>query len=279
MAEIEQTFPTVMVGEQAFSRVILGHNPFLGYSYFSDALAQYYAEKFSHVAAIEAVIRAALEAGVRGMMLSFDGPGGERIVSALERACQACGVQIPTIAILGGDFEQHHDKLRRANTKVGVLHGQITDTLFRRGPRDFAPEFADYMARMRALGLLPGASTHNGGETVPAMRGYDVAVVNTPVNKIGWRMCPCPEDVLGALARTDLVVVGMKPLAMGRIPPAEAVQYALSRPEVDIVLAGAASPEEAAETFGAARRALQTTLLAPDRTAVTARVPRTAHLA
>jgi aryl-alcohol dehydrogenase-like predicted oxidoreductase len=59
------------------------------------------------------------------------------------------------------------------------------------------------------------------------------------------------------LGRAELAVVGMKPLAMGRIPPAEAMEYALSRPEVDIVLAGAASPEEAEETFGAARHALQ----------------------
>ena len=252
----EPAFPTARIGDVEFSRVILGHNPFLGYSYFSKALGQLYEERFTTVAAIEAVIGTALEAGVRGMMLSFDGPGGERIVSALERACKVHGLHIPTIAILGQDLEKHEQAIRRANARVGVLHGQITDTLFRRSTRDFSPEFAGYMARMRALGMIPGASTHNAGETVPAMANCDVVVVNTPVNKIGWRMCPCPEDVLEGLARARMVVIGMKPLAMGRVPPAEAMEYALSRPEVDIVLAGAASTEEASETFGAARRAV-----------------------
>ena len=219
MPEAVPALPLVPIQGLEFTRAILGHNPFLGYSYFSEALAQLYQERFGEVAAIEAVIRAALQAGVRGMMLSFGPPRGELIVTALERACEAAGVQIPTIAILDGDFEKDRDLARRANTRVGVLHGQVTDALFRKRTRDFAPEFAEYMARFRDFGLVPGASTHNAGETVPAMAGYDVAVVNTPVNKLGWRMCPCPEDVLHALGRADLVVIGMKPLAMGRIPP------------------------------------------------------------
>ena len=256
MPEATPVLPIVPVQGIEFTRAILGHNPFLGYSYFSEALSQRYEQQFGEVAAIEAVIRAALEAGVRGMMLSFGGPRPELIVSALERACEAVGVQIPTIAILDGDFEQHRDLARRANTKVAVLHGQVTDALYRKRTGDFAPEFDAYLARFRDFGLLPGASTHNAGETVPAMAGHDVVVVNTPVNKVGWRMCPCPEDMLHALDRADLTVIGMKPLAMGRLPPAEAMEYALHRPEVDIVLAGAASPEEAKETFGAAARVL-----------------------
>jgi len=257
MADIAQPFPPVMIEDRAFSRVILGHNPFLGYSYYSEALSAYYAEKFSDPQRIEEVIRAGIGAGVRGMMLSLDSPRAELIVTALTRACQATGVQIPVIAILGAGFDQLRDVLRRVNAQVGVLHGQITDALYRKSTRDFAPEFAEHMARMRVMGLVPGASTHNAGETVPAMADYEVAVVNTPVNRIGWRMCPCPEDALRALVNTDKKVIAMKPLAMGRVPPAEGMEYALARPEVDIVLAGAASPEEARETFGAARRALQ----------------------
>jgi hypothetical protein len=254
VAEATQTFPEIMIEGHAFSRVMLGHNPFLGYSYYSEALARLYADKFSDPAAIEAVIRAALEAGVRGMMLSLDSPRAETMVTALERACEAFGVHIPTIVILDGAFEQHRDLMRRANARVAVLHGQTTDALFRKRTRDFDPEFAACMSRMRDLGLVSGASTHNAGETVPAMAGYDVVVINTPVNKLGWRMCPCLEQALRALAGTDKVVIGMKPLAMGRIPPVEAVEYALSRPEVDIVLAGIAAPEEAEETFRAAAR-------------------------
>jgi methylmalonyl-CoA mutase cobalamin-binding subunit len=257
MPETTKAFPKVMIEDREFSRVLLGHNPFLGYSYYSEARAAYYAEKFLDPARIEEVIAAALDAGVGGMMMSLEGPRAELIVTALQRACEARGRQIPVVVILGADFADHPEMLRKVNAQVGVLHGQITDALYRKSTGDFAPEFAEHMSRMRALGLVSGASSHNAGETVPAMARYDVAVVNTPVNKIGWRMCPCPEDALSALGRTDMTVIGMKPLAMARIPPAEAMEYALSRPEVDIVLAGAASPEEVQETFGAAHRALR----------------------
>ena len=257
MSSSAKVFPEVRIEEHAFSRVILGHNPFLGYSYFSRARAKEYEARFADGRQIEAVIAAALRAGVRGMMMSFDSERAGMIVSALERACEAAGVQIPVVAILSPGFEAYADLLRRANVRAGVLHGQVTDTLFRRASRDFAREFAEQMARMRDLGLAPGASTHNGGETIPAMAGYDVAVVNTPVNKVGWRMCPCPEEVLAALEAAKMRVIAMKPLAMARVTPEEGMAYALGRPEVDMVVVGIASPEEAEETFGAARGALR----------------------
>jgi len=257
VAETSATLPEVMVEDRAFTRAILGHNPFLGFSYYSRARAAEYEERFSDPARIEQVISAALEAGVRGMMLSFDHPRHELIAAALEQACAASGIRIPTIAILTPGFEAQVEMLAKANAQVGLLHGQVTDTLFQRGSRDFAPAFGEHLARMRELGLVPGASTHNGGETVPAMAGYDVAVVNTPVNKLGWRMCPCPEEALAALASTEKCVIAMKPLAMGRIAPEEGMGYVLGRPEVDLTVVGAASPQEAQETFSAARNAMQ----------------------
>jgi hypothetical protein len=89
------------------------------------------------------------------------------------------------------------------------------------------------------------------------MAGHDVAVVNTPVNMLGWHMRPSGESALAAIAATDRVVVGMKPLAMARIPPEEGMTYTLGRPEVDLVVVGIATPEEARETFGAALKVIQ----------------------
>ena len=257
MTEMLSPLPEVMIEDRAFTRAILGHNPFLGFSYYSRARAAEYEERFSDPKRIQEVISAALEAGVRGMMMSFEHPRHELIVSALEGARAASGIEIPVVAILNPGFEAKAEQLKRANAQVGLLHGQVTDTLFQRGSRDFAPAFAEHMAHMRELGLVPGASTHNAGETVPAMAGYDVAVVNTPVNKLGWRMCPCPEEALSALVSTEKSVIAMKPLAMGRVAPDEGMAYVLARPEVDLTVVGAASPQEANETFTAARSAME----------------------
>ena len=257
MAVAAQVFPEVLIEGRAFSRVILGHNPFLGYCYYSKARASEYEERFADQRRIAEVIRAALEAGARGMMLSLDHPRQEMIINALAEESEALGMQIPTFAILTPGFEQKTELLKRANAQVGLLHGQVTDKLYRPETRDFAPEFAEHMARMRDLGLAPGASTHNAGDTVPAMAGHDTVVINTPVNKVGWHMRPSRKAALAALAATDKVVVGMKPLAMARVPPDEGMAYTLGRPEVDLVVVGLATPEEAKETFGAALQAIQ----------------------
>lgn len=243
-------FPPFEVEDRVFSRVLLGHNPFLGYSYLSQARSREYQRRFSEVGAIEAIITRAVELGVRGMMLSLGSPQCEAILTALKNACTGTGVTIPTIVIIGSDVEQQRADLERANCQVTLLHGQITDALFLKAQSDFKPEFAVVMEDVRKAGFVPGMSTHNAGETVPAAEKYDVAVVNTPVNRLTWRMCPCEEQVLDVLAATRKKVIAMKPLAMGRIPPREAMQYVLHRPEVDATVVGIATVEEAEETFG-----------------------------
>jgi hypothetical protein len=146
--------------------------------------------------------------------------------------------------------------MRRVSCQVCLVHGQNTDSFFRRAERTFPPEFVELLAALRAEGFVPGMSTHNGGETIPTARDFDVAVVNTPVNKIAWRMCPCVEEVLGALRDWPRKAIAMKPLAMGRLAPEEGMQYIASVPGVDGVVVGIATPWEAEETFEAAVRAL-----------------------
>lgn len=252
----EQPFPQVLIEDRAFSQVLLGHNPFLGFCYYSKARAKEHDERFRDPARIEEVILAALEAGARGMMVSLGSPRQEMIVDALGRACAAFGERVPMLAILTPPFEDQKEVLARGNAQVGLLHGQVTDKLYRPETRDFAPEFDQHLATMRKLGLIPGASTHNGGETIPAMAGHDVAVVNTPVNQVGWHMRPSREAALAAVAAAGRRVVAMKPLAMGRVAPDEAFRFTLAQPGVDLVVVGAASPAEAEETFGFAREAL-----------------------
>ena len=112
------------------------------------------------------------------------------------------------------------------------------------------------LAEIRDLGYVPGMSTHNGGETIPSAEPFDVAVINPPINKIAWRMCPCVEQVLDVVRKSSRKIIGMKPLAMGRIAPQEGIEFALGVPGVDGVCVGIATPAEAEETFGIAAEVL-----------------------
>lgn len=251
------TLPTFEVEDRTFTRLILGHNPFLGYSYLSDARAKEYGERFRTVGPIREVIVAALGLGVRSIMVSTGGEHCDRVAEAVEAAQEQAGVEMSNLVIVGPDISAHMDFLKRANCRVCLVHGQVTDSMFQRSERAFKPEFPELLARIRAAGFVPGMSSHNGGETIPLAEQFDVQVVNTPINKVGWRMCPCVEQVLDVVRGSGRRVIAMKPLAMGRVAPREGMEYALSVPGVDAVCVGIGAPAEAEETFGLAAEALQ----------------------
>jgi len=248
--------PTFQVEDRSFTKLILGHNPFLGFSYISRARAQEYEERFRTFEPIRDIVVAAIEAGATSMMLSTGHERCDAIAQALEAAQEQTGVAMSNLVIIDPDVCDHVDFLHRVNCQVCLIHGQVTDSLFWRSERTFRPEFAGLARAIRAEGFVPGMSTHNGGETTPAAEAFDVAVVNTPINKIGWRMCPCLEEVLAAVRQSPKRIIAMKPLAMGRIAPEEGMEYIATVPGVDGVVVGIGTPAEAEGTFGIAARAL-----------------------
>jgi hypothetical protein len=248
--------PTFQVEDVTFSRCILGHNPFLGYSYISSARCREYEARFASFEPMRDILLAAIGAGVRSMMLSVGHPNCDSIAQAIEAAQEATGVEMSNLVIIGPGLGEYRDFLHRVNCRVCLVHGQNTDTFFHRADRTFRTEMVELLAEIRAEGFVPGMSSHNGGETIPLAENYDVAVINTPINKIAWRMCPCVEEVLGAVRNSSKQIIAMKPLAMGRIAPEEAMNYITSVEGVNGICIGIGTPAEAEETFGLAARAM-----------------------
>jgi hypothetical protein len=249
-------FPTFDIEGRIFSKLILGHNPFLGGSYMSQARSRVYKETFADPKAMERIIVKSIDIGVRGMMASIGDGFTELLKKALLGAADKTGVLLPTIMIISQDFEDYVETYRELNCQVMLVHGQITDALYIKAKQTMQPEFADMLKRIRNEGFVPAMSTHNAGEVLPAAESFDAVVVNTPINKIMWRMCPCEEMVLNAIRTTKKKVIAMKPLAMGRIAPQEGMDYVCRLPDVDGIVVGIGHEYEAEETFAAALDAL-----------------------
>ncbi len=249
-------FPEFQIEDRTFTQVLLGHNPFLGYSYLSRARAAEYEARFASAGAMQEVMEAAIEAGVRGMVLSTGQERAQLIAEAIEGAERSTGVRLSTIVIVSPDWRDHLELLRRVECQVALIHGQVTDSLFFRSKRTFRPEMTELTKGLRAEGIVPAMSTHNGGETIPVAEKFDIAAILTPVNKLTWRMCPCVEMVLDAIEKSSKVCLAMKPLAMGRIPPQEGMDYALNVRGLQGVVVGIGTAAEATETFGAAKTTL-----------------------
>ena len=249
--------PTFEIEGCRFTKLVLGHNPLLGSSYLSNARSREYTERFKTFEPIRDIIVAALGMGVRSIMVSPGSEQCDRVAQAVVAAQEQTGIEMSNIVIIGPDIPSQLDYLKRVICKVCLVHGQVTDSMFWRSEWTFKPEFAELLAEIRAAGFIPGMSSHNGGETIPLAEKFDVQVINTPINKIAWRMCPCVEMVLEAVRASSKRIIGMKPLAMGRVAPPEGIEFALSVPGVDGVCVGIATPAEAEETFGIAAEALR----------------------
>ena len=245
-------FPTFDIEGRTFSKLILGHNPLLGGSYMSQARSRLYKETFTDSESMERIIVKSIEMGVRGMMASTRDGFTELLKKALLDAADKTGVLLPTIMIISRGFEDEVETYRELNCQVMLVHGQISDALFIKAKRTMQPEFAEMLKRIRSEGFVPAMSTHNAGEVLPAAAAFDAVAVNTPINKIMWRMCPCEEMVLNAIRKTKKTVIAMKPLAMGRIAPQEGMAYVCRLPSVDGIVVGIGHEYEAEETFAAA---------------------------
>jgi len=219
----------------------------------SKARTRLYQETFADSKAMERIIVRATEMGVRGMMASLAEGFTERLRAALYDAAEKTGFLQPTIMIVSRGFEADLDTYRDLNCQVMLIHGQWSDALYVKAESTMRPEFADTLQCIRDEGFVPAYSTHNGGEVIPAAESSDAVAVNTPVNKLTWRMCPCEEMVLGAIRNTGKKVIAMKPLAMGRLAPQEGMEYVCRLPDLDGIVVGIGHEYEVEETFGIAR--------------------------
>jgi len=252
----QPVFPTFAVEDREFSKLLIGHNPFLGGSYMSKARTRLYQETLCDAEVLERILVKAIGTGVRGMMASLADGFTERLLAAVSGAAEKTGVLLPTIMIVSKGFEADFDTYRELNCQVMLVHGQWSDALYVKAGNTMQPDFADALKRIRDGGFVPAYSTHNGGEVIPAAEAFDAALVNTPVNKIMWRMCPCEEMVLSAIRNTKKKVIAMKPLAMGRIAPQEGMEYVCRLPDLDGIVVGIGHEYEVEETFGVAAELL-----------------------
>jgi len=74
----------------------------------------------------------------------------------------------------------------------------------------------------------------------------------TPVNKLGIMMFPTQKAVENAVRKArkqGKLIVGIKPLAGGRIKPQEALSYVYKEIKADACMIGVSSVDEAKEDF------------------------------
>jgi hypothetical protein len=240
-------FPMTNVGGVEVSRVIIGSNCFLGYSHYSAARDRWLREYFTPERMAEVMIVFASR-GVNAVM----GPPSEALKRAIDITQECTGRKLHYIATPS----KHHpqgieggiDWCHELGATFCMPHMSYTDNnlLVEEGViRGVEP----LLARIRALGMVPGLSTHRPETiTVSDAAGYDVEAYIQPLNPIGF-LCPVETDwVVEVINRTPKPVMCIKALGAGRVLPPTGLQFVLSSCKpIDMVVIGTMSPYEAEE--------------------------------
>jgi len=143
-----QPLPSIRLGKYAISRLILGSNPFYGYSHSSRALDRHMREWST-----PENVCGALQEAQRNSITAFQTNSDERAVSDIARY-RAAGGSLQVIALVRGGPEE----AVKAMQPIGVVHhGELTDAAFRQRRMDAVREFTRHA---RQAGVLVGVSTH-----------------------------------------------------------------------------------------------------------------------
>ena len=126
-------------------------------------------------------------------------------------------------------------------TPVIFLQNLIVDLLLGLGFKDAFRVFADHV-RDR-YGAEPGFITMNLPMLLGVLDevGIEDPVVCANINKIGFRMCGGLDAYEAALREHRCRAIAMSVYASGAIPPAEAIEWVCSQPNIHSIVFGASS--------------------------------------
>ena len=232
------SLPTVKLGSSDVTRLIVGGNPFSGFSHQTPAKSKEMVDYYT-MERVLAVLQDCQQAGIN----TFLGRADHFITRVLNEHWNGGGdlQWIAQTASERGDVPANIRMIATLHPVAIYHHGSRTDQLFRQGRMD---EVLEYIKLMQDLGFPAGVGTHNPAviewieEAGWALDFYLFSFYDLPSR--GGEVC-VPEDREAAcrtIQAVDKQVLAIKVLAAGRNDPKEAIPYALNhiKPQDAIVV-------------------------------------------
>ncbi len=246
----------VTIGNQTFSKVLCGTNPFYGHSHFSEARNAEYLARFDDQR-IERTIRECLRRGIN----TVESPANQRIVSLLATLRDGRSQPIHFVGTTRidetSDIKSHQRKLSfliENRAAICVVHSQYVDRPRKAGSIE---GLEGLLETIHAAGLLAGISTHRV-QTIELCeaQGYGIDAYMFPLNLSGF-VYPGYDGNESVRERVDVVrgvsrpFILIKALGAGRIPPKEGLEFLAENAKPnDLISLGLASEQEIDESLG-----------------------------
>ncbi|MGC1122333.1 MAG: hypothetical protein WBA22_14675 [Candidatus Methanofastidiosia archaeon] len=223
-----------------YSRIILGCNPFIGWSYRGRAIAQKYKEKFSTPGPIQEVIIHAYQYGINTIMTTAD----EKVLHAIAQAQKEVG-EIAVLGMLGYSIEGYRNfkedikKFSSIPASAAVIVAEITDPLIQKTPMLFDAYLNEVSKEFDTV----GAATHNPFLSFPYLETTELDFLVAAANPSGFMMGK-KDQSLQVIKASQKPLIAKKILAGGTVDPLKGVEFAFCEVKADFAVVGVASPEE-----------------------------------
>ncbi|MCK6487265.1 MAG: hypothetical protein L6R48_02795 [Planctomycetes bacterium] len=259
-------FPRTTVGGVSLSRLIIGTNWILGWSHTGAAADCMIRRRHASAEPIAQVLETFLRAGVDTLM----GPlaGQDHLLAAVKMAEDRVGQRIILIdtppmnvddsPAARAEAERVVAASKRNGATFCLPHHSSVEQLVNKN-RQTIDRLPDYLAMIRAQGLVPGLSAHMPELVVYSDRNeYDVETYIQIYNCMGFLMQVEVESIHQVIWKARKPVMTIKSMAAGRVSPFVGLTFAWStlRP-CDMVTVGCLTPEEAAEDIEISLAALE----------------------
>ena len=224
----------IRLGRFTLPGLMLGSSPFCGSRQFGAKAVEYYRKFFGNPLNMTDLLVWFYRSGYHGAHVLALEPMGKAILEAYRQL----GQRFPVIVtLLEEDQESQWRWIRRFETAAVFLHANETDRL------DFE-RLKKFCDRCKKEGVVPGFSTHQGGSSIPQLDRADLdhKVYLCPINPTGAHLHPSLEATAEALQNTSRIVIGMKVLSCGQVPPRTAFPFV--SPLVDAIAVGMVTREE-----------------------------------
>jgi hypothetical protein len=254
-----ETFPTTTIGGLEISRLLIGSNPFFGFSHFSRAKDEWLKRYFTDDRIFEVMAFCAGQ-GLNGFVSGYV----PRVRPILDKVEKETGVHINWFCTPGGmpgSWPEWRDDLRKcadAGVEFCMPHQCYSDNACHRDEGTITG-FDEIFSYVRELGMRPGVSSHTPETVVTCERaGYGADVYIQPLNTIGF-LCQIETDwVENLFQSTPKPMICIKPLGAGRVLPPTGLRFVYSAIKpIDTVCIGMTSVEEAREDIHIARSILK----------------------
>ncbi len=221
-------------GSLKLPKVFLGTSPFMGAGQFGEKAFEYYGRFYEHPENMLPLMERAVSLGwgIQPFVL----PSIMRVLLQLrDRVGEYATIFSAGVEDLGREIEE----ASRFSETLVCVHASIAD-------RTDLATLEGHFQNILSRGCLPGVVTHMPGATIERMQGTTCKVIMAPLNRLGWAMEPDRELSLKAILDSGIPILAKKVLAAGRIPPREALPYAVEQ-GVSGICVGAVSESEIEE--------------------------------